>query len=62
MANIEKKLLLLGLTLPPPVKPPAGVLLPFQFVRIAGSRAYISGPSESLDVTLTSSKGTQPQG
>jgi enamine deaminase RidA (YjgF/YER057c/UK114 family) len=43
MANIEKKLLSVGLTLPPPVKPPAGVLLPFQFVRIAGNRAYISG-------------------
>jgi enamine deaminase RidA (YjgF/YER057c/UK114 family) len=43
MADIEKKLLSLGLTLPPPVKPPAGVLLPFQFVRIVGNRAYISG-------------------
>lgn len=43
MAAIEKKLLSLGLGLPPPVKPPAGVLLPFQFVRIIGSHAYISG-------------------
>jgi enamine deaminase RidA (YjgF/YER057c/UK114 family) len=43
MADIEKKLLSLGLVLPPPVKPPAGVLLPFQFVRIVGDRAYISG-------------------
>ena len=43
MANIEKKLQALGLVLPPPVKPPAGVVLPFQFVRLVGTRAYISG-------------------
>lgn len=43
MANIEKKLQTLGLVLPPPVKPPAGVVLPFQFVRLVGTRAYISG-------------------
>ncbi len=43
MGNIENKLLSLGLMLPPPVKPPAGVLLPFEFVRIIGDRAYISG-------------------
>jgi enamine deaminase RidA (YjgF/YER057c/UK114 family) len=29
--------------LPAPLKPPAGVVLPFQFVRIVGSRAFISG-------------------
>ena len=43
MGNIEKKLLSLGLVLPPPVKPPAGVVLPFQFVRLVGNRGYISG-------------------
>lgn len=43
MGNIENKLLSLGLMLPPSVKPPAGVLLPFEFVRIIGDRAYISG-------------------
>ena len=43
MGNIENKLLSLGLMLPPPVKPPAGVLLQFEFVRIIGDRAYISG-------------------
>jgi len=43
MAHIEKKLQALGLVLPPPVKPPAGVVLPFQFVRLVGTRAYISG-------------------
>jgi len=39
MANIEKKLQALGLVLPPPVKPPAGVVLPFQFVRLVDTRA-----------------------
>lgn len=43
MAHIEKKLQTLGLVLPPPVKPPAGVVLPFQFVRVVGTHAYISG-------------------
>jgi enamine deaminase RidA (YjgF/YER057c/UK114 family) len=43
MGNIEKKLLSLGLVLPPPVKPPAGVVLPFQFLRLVGNRGYISG-------------------
>ncbi len=43
MSKVEEKLAALGLVLPPPVKPPAGVALPFQFVRIVGSRALISG-------------------
>jgi enamine deaminase RidA (YjgF/YER057c/UK114 family) len=43
MGDIEKKLLSLGLVLPPPVKPPAGVVLPFQFIRLVGNRGYISG-------------------
>jgi enamine deaminase RidA (YjgF/YER057c/UK114 family) len=45
MAKIEQRLIALGLALPPPVKPPPGVVLPFQFVRLVGSRAYISGHS-----------------
>ena len=45
MAKIEQRLVDLGLVLPPPVKPPPGVVLPFRFVRIVGSRAYISGHS-----------------
>jgi enamine deaminase RidA (YjgF/YER057c/UK114 family) len=45
MAKIEQRLAALGLVLPPPVKPPPGVVLPFQFVRILGSRAFISGHS-----------------
>jgi hypothetical protein len=43
MALIEQRLRELGLALPPPVVPPAGVILPFQFVRVAGNRALISG-------------------
>lgn len=43
MAKIETKLRALGLILPPPPKAPPGVTLPFQFVRIVGHRAMISG-------------------
>ena len=43
MSKIEDRLRVLGLTLPPPMQPPPGVLLPFQAVRIVGSRALISG-------------------
>ena len=43
MSKIENRLRALGLTLPPPMQPPPGVLLPFQAVRIIGSRALISG-------------------
>jgi enamine deaminase RidA (YjgF/YER057c/UK114 family) len=45
MAKVEQRLAALGLVLPPPVKPPPGVVLPFQFVRLVGSRAYVSGHS-----------------
>ncbi|MCB0155489.1 MAG: RidA family protein [Anaerolineae bacterium] len=41
--TIEEKLAQLGLVLPEPVKAPAGVKLPFAFVRVRGSRAFISG-------------------
>lgn len=43
MSKIEDRVRALGLTLPPPTQPPAGVVLPFQFVRIIGRRAMISG-------------------
>lgn len=43
MPTAEQRLKALGLTLPQPVKPPPGVVLPFQFVRVHGSRAFISG-------------------
>jgi hypothetical protein len=43
MARIEQRLAALGLVLPPAVTPPPGVALPFQFVRVVGRRALISG-------------------
>jgi enamine deaminase RidA (YjgF/YER057c/UK114 family) len=41
--KIEQKLEAMGLVLPEPIKVPAGVKLPFAFVRVRGNRAYISG-------------------
>jgi len=43
MSRIEERLQKMGLVLPPPVKVPAGVVLPFQFVRVLGRRAFIAG-------------------
>jgi hypothetical protein len=43
MAKIEERLAALGLVLPPPITPPAGVMLPFQFIRLIGNRALIAG-------------------
>ncbi len=45
MSRIEALLAELRLTLPPEVKPPPGVVLPFRFVRVLGKRALISGHS-----------------
>jgi enamine deaminase RidA (YjgF/YER057c/UK114 family) len=49
MARVEEMLMDLGLALPPPIKPPAGVVLPFQFVRVVGHRAFISGHGPQND-------------
>jgi enamine deaminase RidA (YjgF/YER057c/UK114 family) len=43
MSPIDERLRALGLSLPPPPRPPAGVVLPFAFVRVVGRRALISG-------------------
>ena len=43
MAEIESKLTAMGLVLPPPATPQPGVILPFEFVRLVGNRALISG-------------------
>jgi len=43
MPGIEDRLAAMGLTLPPPLKAPPGVALPFRFVRRRGRRAWISG-------------------
>lgn len=43
MATVAKRLAALGLVLPGAVQAPPGVALPFQFVRVLGTRAFISG-------------------
>ena len=43
MSKIEQRLQDLGITLPRPLQQPPGVELPFPWVRIAGTRALISG-------------------
>jgi len=39
----EERLLSLGYVLPAPLKLPPGVTLPFPFVRVVGTRAFVSG-------------------
>src|SRR3954466_7940938 len=43
MGLIDQRIAALGLVLPPPLVPPAGVTLPFQSVRVVGSLAYVAG-------------------
>ena len=43
MSKIRDRIGALGLVLPEPLKTPPGVVLPFQFVRIVGNAAFISG-------------------
>ena len=43
MSTIESRLQELGLVLPPPLVLPAGVTLPFPWVRVRGNRAFVSG-------------------
>lgn len=43
MGQIDDRLTELGLILPPEVKVPAGVVLPFAFVNVRGERAFVSG-------------------
>jgi len=43
MGTIDDRLHDLGLVLPPPLAPPPGIVLPFQFVRVVGDRAWASG-------------------
>ena len=58
MSKIEDKLRALGLVLPPPLKPPAGVVLPFQFVRVVGRRALIAGHGpQAPDGSVASPRG-----
>ena len=58
MARIEERLAALGLSLPGPVIPPPGVVLPFRFVHVLGTRAFISGHSaQNLDGTVAAPFG-----
>jgi len=58
MSEIARRLQALGLQLPPPIKPPPGVVLPFSFVRIIGSRAHVSGHSaQNADGTVAGPLG-----
>jgi enamine deaminase RidA (YjgF/YER057c/UK114 family) len=43
MARIESKLAEMGLVLPEALKAPPGVTFPFEWVRVRGKRAFISG-------------------
>ncbi len=43
MSEIESKIEAQGLVLPEPIQVPAGVVLPFSWVRVRGDRAYVSG-------------------
>jgi enamine deaminase RidA (YjgF/YER057c/UK114 family) len=58
MSIVESKLAALGLQLPAPIKLPPGVTFPFQFVRVAGSRAFISGHGpQNLDGSIAAPLG-----
>ena len=43
MGRIEARIAELGFTLPEPLQPPPGIVLPFAWVRVRGNRAYVSG-------------------
>jgi enamine deaminase RidA (YjgF/YER057c/UK114 family) len=49
MGRVTERLHALGLSLPPPVAPPPGVVLPFEPVLVRGSRALISGHGPQRD-------------
>ncbi|MDQ4090603.1 MAG: RidA family protein [Actinomycetota bacterium] len=43
MGRIEERITALGLQLPPEPKVPVGIAVPFQWVRVRGQRAFVSG-------------------
>lgn len=56
--SIEQKLVSMGLFLPPPIKVPPGVVLPFAMVKVVGKRALISGHGPQVeDGSLSAVKG-----
>jgi enamine deaminase RidA (YjgF/YER057c/UK114 family) len=52
--RIEERLSRLGLALPEPFTPPAGIQFPFLWVRVRGNRAYLAGHGpQSADGAIT---------
>ena len=43
MGRITQRLAELGLALPPALRPPPGIVLPFEMVRVVGDRAIVAG-------------------
>jgi enamine deaminase RidA (YjgF/YER057c/UK114 family) len=43
MGQIDDRLRELGIVLPPPLRTPPGIVLPFPWVRLIGQRAFVSG-------------------
>jgi enamine deaminase RidA (YjgF/YER057c/UK114 family) len=61
MGTIDDRLAELGLTLPAPPAAPPGVELPFEYVRMHGDLAYVSGhgPLDGDRVLVTGSVGAE---
>jgi enamine deaminase RidA (YjgF/YER057c/UK114 family) len=59
MGRIEERLAELGLGLPRPMAPPAGVEFPFELVKVSGGHGYVSGslPVDGADVLATGRVG-----
>ena len=54
MGTITDRIADLGWELPPPVVPPPGVVLPFEFVKVVGDRVLFSGHGpQSADGTVS---------
>jgi hypothetical protein len=47
--KIEQRLAELGLVLPPEMRAPAGMRVPFAWVRVRGTRVFVSGHSAQTD-------------
>ena len=58
MPSPEDRLAALGITLPPPTVVPPGLVLPFTFINVRGSRVLISGhPRHGTDGAITGPYG-----
>jgi len=61
MSQIDERLSLLGLQLPAAPQAPPGVTFTFEFVRVAGDLAYVSGhgPIDGAEVTVVGKVGAE---